>query len=369
MIRDTAGTTLGFLVVFVVLELITLLLINPRSGSTSPIGKIAQYLDYGLSTESKIAGAAATLETTPSQALETGWIDAQIGSGSPEWLAAEHRVVVYGMSFTNLLAGQLRDLDPDLGVLTRSGPAAPLSHAYAMFDADPAARSAHTVVVGVLSSSVPDLQSMTSMTRNPTVPAPFTYPSFRSIDGQLERTDPAFTSLAAFLRAFNAKGKEWNDYISDLERFDAYWEPFLFKSTPLDRFATTRLARRAWFRRHVDAVSDDVYTNTGRFRVAHPAIAAVPLILRSMADTCSSRGQQLVIVLLHARGQPQALGEWLTPALADSGAEIVSTADLFSSADEANFLPDMHYQPELDRLIATRVLSLINEGSHAPAAR
>ena len=62
-------------------------------------------------------------------------------------------------------------------------------------------------------------------------------------------------------------------------------------------------------------------------------------------------------MLLHSRGEPGHLDDWLHADLEKQGIHVVSTKDIFSSLDAMNFEGDSHFLPRRDHQIAEAVIA------------
>lgn len=350
---------LGVVAVLVAFELLVAWKCSIPAGQQIPRGALQRYFSYGSSTESKLerlvgqSGEAAAI-------VRAGWLENELYPPPKDWDTTEHRVVFYGMSFTNRLAEELKRMQPNYGVMTRAGPAAPLSHSYALFEADPHRTSADVVVVGVLSVSIPYLQAMTGMGYMLENPPPFTYPRFTlTDDGELVRIDPVITDRDTFINAFRQRNELWRQQRDQFAEHDDYWNSFLFDASPLDHSALVGLLRRAIGKHWVAGRLNHVYDPHTGYKRDDPTLRAAPVLLSNMAKQCRADGQHLVVILLHAMSEPGHLGEWLAPPLREQGIDVISTAELFDSTDLLNFEGDGHYLPSRDHEITTALIELI----------
>lgn len=345
----------GVVSAFGAFEACVAILFSMPPDAREPSGSLGRYFSYGYSTESKLIRSVGSEGQTPTAIIRAGWIPTELYPPGEDWADAPRRVIFYGMSFTNRTAAQLRAIRPDDAILTRAGPAAPFSHSAAMFEADPWRTQADTVVVGILASSIPYLRSTSGLGFTPESPAPYAFPMYTLQGDGLVKRDPPISDRDEFVREFRARSPRWFQQRDWLRAEDAYWDPFVFSRSMLDRSAIIRLVRRAWASMRIDTEQDRVYNHKRGYRTDDPALAAVPVMLRSMNERCSADGQHLIVLLLHTRGEPGHLRDWLAPELAAAGITTISTTDLFSSTDPMNFMPDSHYRSDLDALIAGAV--------------
>ena len=367
LIRSLAWSLAGVLSVVLLFEGVVAALFSMPAGAREPGGSLERYFSYGYSIESKLNRSVGDASQEPAAIVRAGWIPTEMYPPGEDWDSAPARVVVYGMSFTNRVAAELSKIRPELAIATRAGPGAPFNHSFAMFEVDPWRPEADVVVVGILSSSLAHLQSLSGLGFTPESPAPYAFPSYTLVNGELQRRDPVITDRDTFVQAFRERSDEWNGHLAALAEHDAYWDRFVFERSVLDRSALIRLVRRAWASRKIDAVRTDVYSHADGYKVEHPALAAVPAMLAEMRAACDRDGQTLVVLLLHAKGEPGHLDAWLADGLAQSGAAVISTTDLFSSLDAMNFERDAHYRPHLDARIAEAVAGLIPSYGEPPS--
>lgn len=355
------------LAVFLAFEAVVAVMFSMPPGAREPSGSLERYFSYGYSIESKLNRSVGDASQEPAAIVRAGWIPTELYPPAETWDSAPARVVVYGMSFTNRVAAELTKIRPELAIATRAGPGAPFNHSFAMFEADPWRPEADVVVVGILSSSLSHMQSLSGLGFTPESPAPYAFPLFTLVDGELQRRDPVIADRDVFVQAFRDRSDEWNAHLAAIAEHDAYWDPFVFRQFILDRSALIRLVRRAWASRTIDTVRSRVYSNDKGYKIEHPALAAVPAMLAEMQAACDRDGQTLVVLLLHAKGEPGHLDTWLVDNLVQSGAAVISTADLFSSLDAMNFEGDAHYRPHLDAHIAKAVSGLVPSQGEPPS--
>jgi hypothetical protein len=367
-IRSIAWSIAGILAVFLAFEAIVAVMFSMPPGAREPSGSLERYFSYGYSIESKLSRSVGYASQEPAAIVRAGWIPTELYPPGETWDSAPARVVVYGMSFTKRVAAELTKIRPELAISTRAGPGAPFNHSFAMFEADPWRSQADVVVVGILSSSLSHMQSLSGLGFTPESPAPYAFPLFTLDDGELHRRDPIIADRDVFVQAFRERSDEWNAHLAAIAEHDAYWDRFVFSHSILDRSALIRLVRRAWASRNIDIGRSKVYTNSKGYKTEHPAMAAVPAMLAEMQAACDRDGQMLVVLLLHARGEPGHLDSWLADTLAGFGIEVISSIDLFSSLDAMNFGGDGHYRPHLDAAIADALAGLIPSYVVTPSA-
>lgn len=358
--KQVAWSLAGFAFVIASFDLCVKLSCAIPKGEQYPQTALQRYFSYGESIERKLIRTVGSVGQHPADIIRAGWIPTEVRKPPSDWDAGGMKIVFYGMSFTNRIAAQLDEMRPDLAILTRAGPAAPLSHSYALFNADSYRSEAKYVVVGILSSSIPYMQGMSGLGFTPENPAPYTYPKFVANDDKLTRVDPIINSRDEFIEAFRSNAPEWNDHLHLLQQRDPYWSDILYYKSIVDQSATLSLLRRAWGKHHIESVTARVYSAEHGYNTRNETMAAIPLILDDIHRRCASDRQHLIVILLHARGEPNNLDHWLRPELEASGITVVSTSDFFDSTDGLNFESDGHYLPSLDAELARRVRDIIS---------
>jgi len=343
---------IGFLLVIATFEGAVATFISFAGEGKSTDNSLVRYFNYGYSIEEKLDRAVGKKGQEASSLIRAGWVSTELYPPSDSWKTREKRIVFYGMSFTNRLAKIIKRTNPEIGILTRAGPAAPLSHSYTLFKADPNRQSASHVVVGILSSSIPYLQGITSLGNSFENPIPYSYPKFTMIDGELKTVTPVISERDDFISSYRARSPKWKAHLAKIRENDSYWDPLLFNKTWMDNSALIRLLRRAWSSRNVRRNEAAVYSKKQGYKTQKPTMQAIPEILLRMQKASRVAGQQLIVVLLHARGEPGFLNKWLSAKLRAAGITVVSTTDVFSSTDYLNFEKGGHYFPRLDKKLA-----------------
>lgn len=320
-------------------------------------GSMQQYLEYGRSINGKIGRMFGVDDAHSAPILNAGWIDRECRHVPAPALMSQRGLTIYGMSFTNHVADQLLLLDPQLAIARYSGPGAPPSHSYACFQAvQRAGRDLNSIqVLGVLASSLPRMLALSGATTTFEAPQPFTFPRYQ-IDGQGELTaiEPSIRSPEDLYDPAKRGG-----FQAQLAEKDAFYDPALFDGQWADHSVFLRLLRRAYAqaefrRRSVQLVSDGT-----QFRPdLGPPLRA---ILVAFVRQVHARGQRPFILLLQDRGSgTDSLARLVGPSLQEAGATVIRSDEIANVNDPRNFLPDGHFTPKVDRLIAQRLLLAIS---------
>lgn len=348
-------TILAILAWLIAADIVVALVLSAGIG---PLAPLERYFDYGRSVPGKLARWQAEPDM-PGNLFDVGWIE-DVTRRSAEGFAAEGSetgqvVRSYGMSFANDIMRAARDEDPALTIDLAGAPAAPPNWALATFQADMGnRRPGDVVVLGVLSSAVPAMFSLSNRTRNFEQPAPLTYPVFRLESGDtLIKTEPLITSPAAerALVVDPAARAAWAD---QLRREDALWQAGAFELSVLDSSPFLRLLRRSLATSAIDDARAQIAADTDRWQ---PVLAAMML---DFARQARAEGLTPVVLLIQTQGGGAPdLARHIAPALAADGVAYLATVEHVDPRQPGNFLPDGHYTKPANAVLARAFLSLI----------
>ncbi|MFZ3583344.1 hypothetical protein ACOI1H_14385 [Loktanella sp. DJP18] len=366
MIR-TMKTILWTLAALVAIDLCAALVL----AGPAPQG-LRNFFEYGRSVPGKIAQWEADPDV-PGNLLGVAWL--------PEMMAESARTAVdrqkndgpvlhaYSMSFVDRIVRGAQDARPGLRVEIRSGPGASPNFTYAAFLQDRSNRRPGDVaVLGILSSSVSAMGSLTNATWVFEQPAPFTYPIFRpdASDG-LTAEMPVLQSLAEQLTLDDNPdlARRWH---TQLAAQDLIYTPAAFDLPWLDASPFVRLVRRALAQGGVDQRKARI--------VAHPEDGPMPYaeVLRRMIMTfdriARDDGQIPIVVLVQSNrpGDPD-LKALLGDFLDSHGYHYFATADHQNPRDPRAFEPDGHYRPAVDSRFGILFLDVLDRASGGIAAQ
>lgn len=316
---------------------------------------LGRYFEYGRSVEGKLAQALAEARK-PGSLLSAGWIDPELleSTSSERKEGTDLTMAVYGQSFSMHAAHAAVALDGRITLRGFGGPGAPPNHSYAGYKVDTPFRKADVVVFGVLSSSVPDMGSMSGLIWQFESPAPFTFPRYHLAGDQLTEEQPLIKSEAQFRQAFGKP--EWQQFKAQLKASDRGYGWFVFDKSPLDRSAIVRLVRRGWVAHH-EGYDQGVYDAHTGFNPQSEEVQVLKAMIVDLSRRTQARGEHLIVLLLHTRGQSDHLYQAIGPALDAAKIDYISTHTLFSANDPTNFLPDGHYVPATNQKIAKVLLA------------
>ena len=338
----------------VLADVVVNLAFGSRAAKDTTLGR---YFEYGRSVEGKLA-QALTEERKKGSLLSAGWIDPELlkSVSSERKEGTDLTMAVYGQSFSMQAANAAVALDGKITLRGFGGPGAPPNHSYAGYKADTPFRRADVVVFGVLSSSVPDMGSMSGLLWQFESPAPFTFPRYHLVGDRLTEDEPLIRSEAQFREAFGKP--EWSRFKAQLAASDRGYDWFVFDKSPLDRSAIVRLVRRGWVAHH-EAYDEGVYDSHAGFNPKAEEVQVLKAMLADLSRRTQERGERLVVLLLHTRGQSDHLYRAIGPALDAAKIDYISTHTLFSANDPTNFLPDGHYVPASNQKLAKALLQKI----------
>ncbi len=335
-----------------------------RAASSTTLGR---YFEYGRSVEGKVARTIAADPKKEGLMLSAGWItpeNLQKGPAQPK-PGSDLLVAVYGQSFAMHAANAAAAMDGHMTLRTVGGPAAPPSHSYASYKADAPLRKADVVVLGLLSVSVPDMGSMSGLIWHFENPAPFSFPRYRLAGSELTEEQPLIRTEAEFREAFSQQSQTWRQYKAQLKASDRGYDWFTFDNSLADSSAVVRLVRRGWVA-HSEAYEKGVYDPQNGFNPDAEDIKVLKAMLVDMSRRTKDRGERLVVLLLHTRGQSDHLHAVLESTLKTSKIDYISTHTMFSANDPTNFLPDSHYVPAANQKLAAALASWIRNGNNSP---
>jgi hypothetical protein len=329
----------------------------PASGNPSALYR---YFEYGRSVEGKLR---RTITDPKGAGLihAAGWIEAEKLKALPDRPSegADRLVAVYGQSFAFNAAKEVARQDGRITLRLVGGPSAPPNHSFAAYQSDTARQRADVVVVGVLSSSIGRMGSLSGLIPGFENPAPYTYPRYSLVDSKLVPEWPLIRSEAEFRNAFSGRSPLWEQFTRQLAASDRGYSDFVFKETVWDWSSIVRLIRRGWVS-HRQSYDTGVYDAVEGFRPDSPDLKVLEQMLVAWNRESRMRGERLIVLLLHTKGQSDHLQTALAPSLTAAGIEYLTTNDYFSADDPSNFIPDGHYTIPANIKLSSALLDVIS---------
>jgi hypothetical protein len=325
---------------------------------------LGRYFEYGRSVEGKLARVIAADPKKEGLMLCAGWVTPEILQKLPDQPKAgsDLLVAVYGQSFAMHAANAAAAMDGRITLRAVGGPAAPPSHAYFAYKEDAPLRKADVVVLGLLSSSIADMGSMSGLIWHFENPAPFTFPRYRLAGPQLTEELPLIRTEADFRQAFGQQSDAWRNFKTQLKSSDRGYDWFTFDQSAADSSSVVRLVRRGWVA-HSEGYEKGVYDAGRGFNPDAEDIRVLNAMLMDLSRRTQERGERLVVLLMHTKGQSDHLHAALESTLKASHIDYISTHTLFSANDPTNFLPDSHYVPAANHKLATALAARIRGGT------
>ena len=299
-------------------------------------GGLARYFDYGRSVPGKLDRWIAQ-PNAKGNMFDVAW--------RPEMIAAS--------------AADFAAEDPDLRIVLRAGPSASPNFTYAAFKQDRANRRPGDVaVLGILSSSVAAMASMSNRTWNFELPAPFTYPIYWPDADGLRAVEPLVNSAAAERAAMTdpTLGGPWQ---AQLAAEDLFHTPYAFAAPWLDVSPFARQVRRALAVGDIRRRTAAILAEDGPY----PYAEVLRRMIRDFVATARADGQMPVVFLIQGRDRadPDLLA--ITGStLAALNAPHLATADLVDTRLLSNFAPDSHYTAAANRIFAATFNSILTQG-------
>lgn len=366
--KNALKTIACTLVALIVLDVLAaLVLAGPAPTS------LKTFFNYGRSVPGKIAQWKANPDLR-GNLLNVSWLP-DLMDLSAEQAAArpagdEPVVHTYGMSFVVRITDAAQKARPDLQLAHRGGPAAPPNFTYAAFLKDRENRRPDDVaVLGILSYSVGAMGSFSNRTWVFEQPSPFTYPIFLPDgDGGLREIEPVVETLEQEMSLEDDPdlAGQWYDQLRDQDRVFA---PAAFDLSWLDISPFARLVRRSLAQGDIAGRKAEI--------IARPEDGTMPYaeVLRRMITSFNAiareDGQIPIVLLVQGRDPVDPdLKALLKPWLEEEGYPYLATADHQSPRDPRAFLPDGHYQPEIDARFGQAFLKVLDRArQETPPAR
>lgn len=354
MIRTITWTVLFALLLDVAINIIFTLPSVKNGGSM--LKQLTVYFEYGRSVEGKLLKMIGDNDTNAKNIAKAGWFKPEKINPEPsEKIQATTRVYIYGMSFSAHIGNILSEMDNTLDVKMFGGPGAPLNHSYAYYSLT---RHRHEegdiVIIGLLASAIPRLNTMTHMTKNWEAPAPHFYPRYRiNDDNEIFETSIDIQSLDE-LRAIIKNGAAWEKVKAELGKNDSFYDPIIFEENLLDLSVHGRLVKRAWAQKSINA-KESQYHNSEGFTNQDRTIDVARKLVSDFVDSVRADKAYPYIILFNDRLYYDHLYTALEPVLTSKNIPHYSTHRQFPATDMSNFIADGHFTPEIDHSIAASV--------------
>ena len=314
--------------------------------------KINSFFSYGLSTERQIRDMFKE-EIPMNSVLHAGWIS----EDKFRERGTEVDITFYGMSFSNHIADQLMEIDQDLVVRKIDGPAAPLNHSLSSFLVDKDICDSGIVVLGVLDSALKYIESMTNDTIGGDTPMGSFYPRFVETPEGLEQVFPGINSFEQLEVALLDESL-WRKNLELLRNYDNSYSPWIYRRNVLDYSITGRFIKRWYKSKHNEIITKKAYNNR---KFNEIVILQAEGLIRIFVEEAKKSGFVPVIILIETQLYGDALNESLRLFLEELGTDYLSTGDIVSTTNPADYMADGHITEENNRKIALALDNLIME--------
>jgi hypothetical protein len=317
---------------------------------------LQRYFNYGASTETKLARMFEHSDSENTSHLSNiGWPSSVRSSLKPD---QDTVIIGLGLSFTDFMLDSLEELRPDIGVIRMLGPGAPISHSVSMYEAQRKHLQGDFVVLGLLSSSIGGVFSMTTMISGFESCAPYTFPRYSLEERSLKKVEPVLSDKDDFIQAFHFRDTgKWGEFLSQLEENDAYYDPLLFK----DRFEFSnivKLLRRAWASSRNREIESRIQSRNG-YEESSGAPELVRELISHLNELVTQDGRKLYLVLHNTYGSENHLYDMLAEHLREHNVPFINTNSICSNADINNFAEGGHFTKSCDEAFAMKLLQLM----------
>ena len=324
------------------------------------LGGLVQYFEYGRSVPGKLAKWRENPDAG-FNLLDVGWRNEGLALSASEFAAEPigNGPVIrsYGMSFVNNIIEQAVGLQPDLEWDEHAGPGVPPNYTYAYFEDDrESRREGDIAVLGILSSTLPVMQSFSNQTWAFEQPAPLTYPIYQPEGDGLARIDPLVQSVAQ-LTSLKLNDNAADDWHAQLRRHDAFYGAQTHGASFLDTSPFIRLIRRAAATSHITKTKTAILASQ-----SYPYKAVLQRMIIEFARTSRADGQIPIVMLIQSK-EPNDAGVLAIakPVMEQENIKYFATSEHFDPRDLSGFQSDGHYRAEIDRHFGAEFLKLLSE--------
>ena len=318
--------------------------------------RLERYFGYGFSIENKLKQTVGTGDADAHPLAMAGWNPTLPERYAAQDPSCERRYTFYGMSFSHRVARALAEQDPCASVRMIGGPAAPLSHSYYEYQRFHDQDDAEVVVLGVLASSLTKNLSTSHCNSAFEAPGVHMYPRHRVVDGELTATMPPAATLQEFRELLHTDVGQLKAFMAANDKF---YSPWIFGYPQLDRFVVVRMLRRAYGQSFQRKLVSRYRTAEGGFTNRDQLVDVSLAMLVSAAETARADSVEFVVLLLNDQGFAKSLDRTFGHELTARGIRYLSSSSVVDARDVSNFLPDGHFQPELDRELAGALKRLV----------
>jgi hypothetical protein len=320
--------------------------------------KLKQYFDYGTSTKHKLKYLLGDSDENVKPISFSGWLDTLPDRKQASQEGCAIKMTVYGMSFSDRIASELGEIEDCYAIRSISGPSAPLSHSFYIYEKYKIEDDSDIVVLAILASALPKLVTMGHLSSSFEYPGSHLYPRYGlNADGELSSTGANISSRNEFREVLRDPNKE-KTLVDLLSEHDEYFSEFVFAYEWMDYSNTLKMLRRAYAQKHTRDVISKYFFN-GEFINSNQFIEIAHEIVRSFIQDAKERENTPVIILLNDRGYANSLDDFFIDLLESQNVIYFSSSDVINSDDLTNFLSDGHFTSENDRLLAAKLDAIV----------
>lgn len=322
--------------------------------SPSKLSRIEQYFNYGLSVETQIRRMLDS-GLKSNSVLYSGWFDRE----SYREKGVQADITMYGMSFSNHVADQIRDLKPEISIRTISGPAAPLNHSYYAYQIDRGICRSEYVVLGILASSLKNINAMTNDTLGVDSPFGSFYPTYVQDGSALRILMPEINSFEELETSIN-DNLLWARHLENLKKNDKHYKELIYKSNILDNFISGRLFKR-WYKAKNNNLNTNKVHNSRGFDQNSNSIQLTNVLVSNFIREARENNSIPIVLLFQPQGYDDHLFLALEETLEQNNVYYINSHEIVPATDPQNFISDGHYTKENDRKIAFELINIINK--------
>lgn len=321
--------------------------------------KLETYFSYGYSTEGKLEHLIGATNDEAASISHAGWYSEHPGFKSTENTACETKISIYGMSFTDRIGHHLAQLNNCYSIAQLGGPGAPFSHSFETFNQLKSQDEAQYVVIGILASALPKVNTVAHFNSAFEYPGSHFYPRYSSEDGQLISSGIPVSNLEEFRQTLGGDETR-KKLLQFLKENDDYYHPFVFQSSWTDYSNTLKMLRRSFAQSNKrEAVAR--YFNGDKFLNHQGMVDTLRLMLRQFVVESNSVGKTPIIILINDRNYAESLDPVFMPVLEELNVKYFSSTSVIDSRNLSNFIGDGHFTEANDIKLAQALDRLLQK--------
>lgn len=321
-------------------------------------GRLQLFFDYGRSMEGRLRRMTRADPAQTAPITLAGWYQPQVAVDRPAKPGGT-RVTIYGMSHAVRLADALQRTSQRFSARSVGAPGATTNWSFGAYRRDAHRRESKVAVLAIMSSTLPNITSMTPMTWNISFPLPYTEDRYVLTGGKLGVVRPPYESFADYVATLNDPAR-WAAALRLFKRYDPSYDAFLLERTPLDHSTLVRMVRRAWSNRRDREASDKVLTARG-FNADSEAVRLANAIVAAFAAQARAEGQVPVIYVVNNYGYGDQLRRALQATLDRDHIPYLSSDSVVNPNDPSNYLSDTHFTDANDDRLAVALDRLMTD--------